>query len=375
VTPADLMQGLPGDLIAAAIPVAFIMFVVLNFGGLLTWVERKQSAIMQDRIGANRASILGFRVLGLLHPLADALKMLTKEDFMPARADRLLFKLAPFVSVFFALTAFASIPFGDTLHLFGRDIPLQAVTLNVGILYILAMLSLGIYGLMMAGWASASNYALLGGQRAAALMISAEIAIGASIMGVVMVYGSLDLQDIARGQGQPLLPRFFGSWIPAWGILTQPLAFVLFLTAGIAASKRVPFDTPEGESEIIGYFVEYSGMKFGLFMMADFLETVVVAGLATALFLGGWQVPYLQATGFVFPWGASVAVPHLAVVGLQVGSFLFKVTVLIFFLMLIRWTLPRFRYDQAMRLGWLGLFPLSILNIVLTAIVLLALGR
>jgi NADH-quinone oxidoreductase subunit H len=375
VTPAELMQGLPGDLIAAAIPVAFIMFVVLNFGGLLTWVERKQSAIMQDRIGANRASILGFRVLGLLHPLADALKMLTKEDFMPARADRLLFKLAPFVSVFFALTAFASIPFGDTLHLFGRDIPLQAVTLNVGILYILAMLSLGIYGLMMAGWASASNYALLGGQRAAALMISAEIAIGASIMGVVMVYGSLDLQDIARGQGQPLLPRFFGSWIPAWGILTQPLAFVLFLTAGIAASKRVPFDTPEGESEIIGYFVEYSGMKFGLFMMADFLETVVVAGLATALFLGGWQVPYLQATGFVFPWGASVAVPHLAVVGLQVGSFLFKVTVLIFFLMLIRWTLPRFRYDQAMRLGWLGLFPLSILNIVLTAIVLLALGR
>ena len=375
MTPAELMQGLPGDLIAAAIPVAFIMFVVLNFGGLLTWVERKQSAIMQDRIGANRASILGFRLLGLLHPLADALKMLTKEDFMPARADRLLFKLAPFVSVFFALTAFASIPFGDTLHLFGRDIPLQAVTLNVGILYILAMLSLGIYGLMMAGWASASNYALLGGQRAAALMISAEIAIGASIMGVVMVYGSLDLQDIARGQGQPLLPRFFGSWIPAWGILTQPLAFVLFLTAGIAASKRVPFDTPEGESEIIGYFVEYSGMKFGLFMMADFLETVVVAGLATALFLGGWQVPYLQATGFVFPWGASVAVPHLAVVGLQVGSFLFKVTVLIFFLMLIRWTLPRFRYDQAMRLGWLGLFPLSILNIVLTAIVLLALGR
>jgi NADH-quinone oxidoreductase subunit H len=349
--------------------------VVLNFGGLLTWVERKQSAIMQDRIGANRASILGFRVLGLLHPLADALKMLTKEDFMPARADRLLFKLAPFVSVFFALTAFASIPFGDTLHLFGRDIPLQAVTLNVGILYVLAMLSLGIYGLMMAGWASANNYALLGGQRAAALMISAEIAIGASIMGVVMVYGSLDLQEIARGQGQPLLPRFFGSWIPAWGILTQPLAFVLFLTAGIASSKRIPFDTPEGESEIIGYFVEYSGMKYGMFAMADFLETVLVAGLTTALFFGGWQVPYLQATGFVFPWGASIALPHLAVVGLQVGAFLFKVVVLIWFLMLIRWTLPRFRYDQAMRLGWLGLFPLSILNIVLTAIVLLALGR
>ncbi len=149
------------------------------------------------------------------------------------------------------------------------------------------MLSLGIYGLMMAGWSSANNYALLGGQRAAALMISAEIAIGASIMGVVMVYGSLNMQDIARAQGQPLLPQYFGNWIPAWGILTQPLAFFLFLTAGIAATKRIPFDMPEGESEIIGYFVEYSGMKFGMFAMADFLETVVIAGMTTGLFLGG----------------------------------------------------------------------------------------
>jgi NADH-quinone oxidoreductase subunit H len=369
------MSGLAAELLVRAVPVAFIMFVVLNFGGLLTWVERKQSAIMQDRIGANRASIFGIRILGLLHPLADAIKMLTKEDFTPARADRLLFKLAPFVSVFFALAAFASIPFGDTLRVGGLEIPLQAVTLNVGVLYVLAMLSLGIYGLMMAGWASGNNYALLGGQRAAALMISAEIAIGASIMGVVMVYGSLDMQDIARAQGQPLLPEWFGSWIPAWGILTQPLAFILFLTAGIAATKRIPFDTPEGESEIIGYFVEYSGMKFGMFAMADFLETVVIAGVTTALFLGGWQVPYLGASGFAFPWGAQVALPHLLVVALQVGAFLLKVVVLIWFLMLIRWTLPRFRYDQAMRLGWLGLFPLSILNIVVTALVLLALGR
>jgi NADH-quinone oxidoreductase subunit H len=368
------MSGLAGDLLAAFGPVAFVMFVVLNLGGLLTWVERKQSAIMQDRIGANRASIFGIRILGLLHPLADAIKMLTKEDFMPAGADRLLFKLAPFVSVFFALTAFASIPFGDTLRIGGREIELQAVTLNVGILYVLAMLSLGVFGLMMAGWASANNYALLGGQRAAALMISAEVAIGASIMGVVMVYGSLDMQDIARGQGQPLLPGILGDWVPAWGILTQPLAFILFLTAGIAATKRIPFDTPEGESEIIGYFVEYSGMKFGMFAMADFLETVVIAGMTTALFLGGWQVPYLHAEGFIFPWGATIELPHLLVVALQVGGFLLKVVVMIWLLMLIRWTLPRFRYDQAMRLGWLGLFPLSILNIVATGLVLLAVG-
>jgi NADH-quinone oxidoreductase subunit H len=361
------MRGTLVDLGLAFGPVAFVMMFVLSVSGLLTWVERKQSAIMQDRIGANRASILGFRVMGLFHPLADAIKMLTKEDFRPAHADRFMFTLAPFVSVFFALVAFASIPFGDTLHIAGRDVPLQAITLNVGVLYVFAMLSLGVYGLMMAGWSSANNYALIGAQRAAALMISAEIAIGASIMGVIMVYGSLNLMDIVRAQGALL----FG-WLPKWGIFTQPLAFVLFVTAGIAATKRIPFDMPEGESEIIGYFVEYSGMKFGMFAMADFLETVVIAGMTTSLFLGGWQVPYLAPDGFHFPWGGALHMPHGLVALLQVGSFVFKVSAMIFFMMLVRWTLPRFRYDQAMRLGWLGLFPLSVLNLVLTGIVILA---
>jgi len=350
--------------------VAFMMFFVLNVAALLGWVERKQSAIMQDRIGANRAAIFGVRALGLFHPLADTLKMLTKENFRPARADRLLFELAPFVSVFFALVAFASIPFGDTLHVAGRSVPLQAVTLNVGILYVFAMLSLGVYGVMMAGWSSANNFALLGGQRAAALMISAEIAIGASIMGVIMIHGSLNLMEIVRGQGQLLW-----GWLPAWGIITQPLAFVLFVTAGIAATKRIPFDMPEGESEIIGYFVEYSGMKFGMFLMTDMVETIVLAGLSTSLFLGGWQIPYLVADGFRFPWGAVIALPPLVVTVFQVGAFMTKVAVVIFVLMLIRWTLPRFRYDQAMRLGWLGLFPLSIANIVLTGLVLIAWGH
>jgi NADH-quinone oxidoreductase subunit H len=349
--------------------VAFVMLFVLNTAAILGWVERKQSAIMQDRIGANRASIFGIRALGLFHPLADALKMLTKEDFRPARADRLLFALAPFLSVLFAMAAFATIPFGDTLQIGDRVIPLQAVTLNVGILYVFAMLSLGVYGIVMAGWSSANNFALLGGQRAAALMISAEIAIGASIMGVIMIYGSLNMMDIARAQGHLL-----GGWLPAWGILLQPLAFIIFVTAGIAATKRIPFDTPEGESEIIGYFVEYSGMKFGMFLMTDMIETTVLAGLCTALFLGGWQVPYLYAAGFQFPWGTAIGLPPLAVTVLQVGSFVTKVAVMIFFLMLIRWTLPRFRYDQAMRLGWLGLFPLSVLNIVVTGAALLVWG-
>ena len=349
--------------------VLFVMLFVLNLGGLLTWVERKQSAIMQDRIGANRASILGLRLWGLFHPLADAIKMLTKEEFYPARADRVLFGLAPFVSVFCALVAFASIPFGDTLAVAGREVPLQALTFNVGLLYVFAMLSLGVYGVMMAGWSSANNYALLGGQRAAALMITAEVAIGASIVGVVMVYGSLNMMDIVRAQGAVL-----GGWLPKWGILTQPLAFVLFLTAGIAATKRIPFDMPEGESEIIGYFVEYSGMKFGLFVMADLLETVVIAGMTVSLFLGGWQVPYLARDGFAFPWGAAVALPRVLVTLLQVLAFMAKVVAMIWVLMLIRWTLPCFRFDQAMRLGWLGLFPLSIANIVLTGGALLLWG-
>jgi NADH-quinone oxidoreductase subunit H len=349
--------------------VAFVLLFVVNVAGLLGWVERKQSAIMQDRIGANRASIFGLRVMGLFHVMADALKMLAKEDFRPARADRLLFSLAPFVSVFFGIVAFAAIPFGPVVETGGRQVPLQAVTLNVGVLYVFAMLSLGVYGVMMAGWSSANNFALLGGQRAAALMISAEIAIGASIMGVIMVYGSLDMMDVAYRQGELLL-----GWIPRWGIITQPLGFVLFLTAGIASTKRIPFDMPEGESEIIGYNVEYSGMKFGMFLMADLLETIVIAGMTTALFLGGWQIPYLYAEGFRFPWGGALWLPSALVVLLQVGAFVLKVSVMIFVLMLVRWTLPRFRYDQAMRLGWVGLFPLSILNIVLTGIAIQVLG-
>jgi NADH-quinone oxidoreductase subunit H len=349
--------------------VAFITGFVLNIAGLLTWVERKQSAVMQDRVGANRASIFGFRVIGLFHMIADPLKLMTKEDFVPARADKALFVAAPIVSVFFALSGFFTIPFGDVLRIGGYEINLQAVPLNAGILFVFAMLSMGVYGVMLAGWASANNFALLGGQRAAALMISAEVAIGASIMGVCMVHGSLDLQEIARGQG-----AHWWGLIPQWGIFTQPLGLILFLTAGIASSKRIPFDLPEGESEIIGYNIEYSAMKFAMFMMADFLEVAIVAGMTTALFLGGWQVPWLHADGFHFPWGAVWLLPHLLVVLLQVGAFVFKVAFMCWFLMLVRWTLPRFRYDQAMRLGWLGLLPLSILNIVLTAAVLLVWG-
>jgi NADH-quinone oxidoreductase subunit H len=343
----------------------FVLFGMLNIAALHTWLERKQSAIIQDRIGANRASIFGFSLLGLFHPMADALKMFTKEDVIPAGADRVLHTIAPFFSVFFALVAFAVIPFGDRLILGDRVIELQVAKIDVALLYIFAMLSLGVYGVILAGFASRSNYALLGGLRATAQMISYEIALGIAIVGVVMVYGTMDLQEIVRAQGRNL-----AGWIPLWGIVTQPLAFFIFLTAALAETKRAPFDLPEGESEIIGYFVEYSGMKFGMFFLADFLETVLVACLATTLFFGGWQVPYLMPDGFHFPWGAALAVPHLVYVFLGIASFTAKVLFFCWLFMQVRWTLPRFRYDQLMRLGWLGLFPISVANVLVTALVL-----
>ena len=345
---------------------AIVFFAVLNLAGLHTWIERKQSAVIQDRIGANRASIGGWRLLGLFHPLADAVKMFTKEDIIPAGADRTLHMLAPFFSVFFALAAFAAIPFGDRLLVGGRVIELQVAKIDVALLYVFAMLSLGVYGVILAGSASQNNYALLGGLRATAQMISYEIALGIAIIGVVMIYGTTDLQELVRGQGRTLW-----RWIPLWGIVVQPVAFFVFVTAALAETRRIPFDLPEGESEIIGYFVEYSGMKFGMFFLTDFLETIMVACLATTLFFGGWQVPYLMPDGFHFPWGGTLPMSPWTYVSIGVASFSTKVLVFCWLFMQLRWTLPRFRYDQLMRLGWKGLFPISVANVVVTAVALL----
>ncbi len=347
---------------------ALVLFAVINFAALHTWLERKQSAVIQDRIGANRAAIFGIRALGLFHPLADAIKMFTKEDFIPPKGDKLLHTLAPFLSMTFALVGFAAIPFGNVLRIGNLEIPLQVAPINVGLLYILAMLSMGVYGVILAGLSSNSNYAFLGGLRASSQMLAYEITLGATILGVVMVYGTLDLQEIARRQGELLGSLFpilqgipiIGS-IPAWGFLIQPLGLLLFLAAGIAETKRIPYDIPEGESEIVGYFVEYSGMKFGMFYFTDFLETILIACLTTTLFFGGWQVPYLDR----------LALPGLLVTLIQVGAFTFKVCFFCWLFMTIRWTLPRFRYDQLMHLGWKIIFPLSLANLVVTALILL----
>lgn len=351
------------------IKIAVVLGMIMNLAGLLTWAERKQSALIQDRIGPNRASVFGFTLYGLLHPVADGIKLITKEDFVPAQANKILHSLAPAVAMFPALVTYAVIPFGDVLQIGGREINLQVADLSVGIIFIFSIASLGIYGVMLGGWSSHNNYSLLGGLRAAAQMISYEIAMGLSIVGLLMVYQTVELDDLVRQQGY-----LIGGWLPQWGIVVQPVAFFLFLCAAIAENKRTPFDLPEGESEIIGYFLEYSGMRFGMFFLAEFADIVVASALLTTLFFGGWQIPFLIADGFHSPGGLSLALPHLLVVLLQVGAFGIKVVFFCWFLLLVRWTLPRFRYDQLMRLGWKYLFPLALANIFITGLIVLALA-
>jgi NADH-quinone oxidoreductase subunit H len=371
------------DLAIIFIKAALVLAMVLNLAGILGWIERKGSALIQDRIGANRASIFGFAGMGLVNTLiADPLKFLTKEDFIPPAGDKFLHTLAPCMALFPALVTFAVIPFGDVLNFGERTINLQVANINIGILYVFAMGSLGVYGIVIGAWASNNKFSLLGGVRGSAQMISYEIAMGLSVIGVLMAYGTLELQDIARDQGTligELLPIWLSflhpiiGWLPAWGIFLQPLAFLLFFTSAVAETKRIPFDLPEGESELVaGYHVEYSGGKFLMFFAGEFAEIVTVAGLVTTLFFGGWQVPYLLRDGFHFPWGATWLLPHLAVVALQVGAFTIKVVFFCWLQILLRWSVPRFRYDQVMRLGWKMLLPLALVNVVVTAIWIVA---
>jgi NADH-quinone oxidoreductase subunit H len=371
------------DLAIIILKAVLVVAMVLNLAGILGWVERKGSALIQDRIGANRASILGFAGLGLVNTMiADPLKFLTKEDFIPPKGDRFLHTLAPCMALFPALVTFAVIPFGDVLNIGERSINLQVANLNIGILYVFAMGSLGVYGIVIGAWASNNKFSMLGGVRGSAQMISYEIAMGLSVIGVLMVYGTMELQDIARNQGlllRELMPAWLSflspliGWLPAWGIFLQPFAFLLFFTAAVAETKRIPFDLPEGESELVaGYHVEYSGGKFLMFFAGEFAEIVTAAGLVTTLFFGGWQVPYLLRDGFHFPWGGTLLLPHVLIVLLQVTAFTVKVVFFCWLQILLRWSVPRFRYDQVMRLGWKMLLPLALLNVVATAIWIVA---
>jgi NADH-quinone oxidoreductase subunit H len=358
----------------AAVKSLVMLLIALNMSVVLLWVERKGSALIQDRVGANRANIFGGLLpfnLGIVNTLlADPIKMFTKEDVIPDGADKLLHFLGPFLAVFPVLVTLAVVPFGDVLVIGDRTINLQVADLNIGILYVLAMSGISVYGVVLGGWGSNSRWALLGAIRGSAQMISYEIALGLGLISAIMTFGTLDLQAIARAQGATI-------WgvIPAWGILYQPVGFLIFLIAGIAESKRVPFDLPEGESELTsGYFTEYSGSKQATFMLSDFAEIVVVSALATTLFFGAWQVPYLGRDGFHFPGGLALGLPQLPVVVLQLVSFLLKVFLLCCFQILVRWTLPRYRYDQLMDLGWKKLLPLALANVVVTACVIVLFG-
>jgi NADH-quinone oxidoreductase subunit H len=374
--------------------ILLVLAVVVGlFAPGLVWAERRQSAMIQDRVGPSRASIkifgLEIRLAGFLHPLADALKLIFKEDFVPPGADKLLHGIAPIITMIPALLVFAAIPFGDMIHLdyvskvlpvgealTGPAVPLTIAPLDVGVLFVFAIASTGILGAAIGGYASNNKYSLLGGLRAASQMVSYEVALGLSLVPAFMIFGTLRLDGMSDFQHAHL-----------WGIAYPPmwLAAILYLTAAVAESKRIPFDVPEGESELVGgYFTEYSGMKFGMYFMSEFIEMAALACLFTVIFLGGWDVPFLTREGFDLPGTWEVTLPlvgavadqipvaHGWVVGIQTFVFFFvKVVGMLFFLQLIRWSLPRFRYDQIMALCWKGLLPLSLLNILVTGVYVL----
>ena len=375
------------DLVVYAAYIAYAIAVLMGFGIILTWVERKQSAVMSDRIGANRAYIrLPFTQvklvwLGLFHGMADGMKMLLKEDFKPITYDWYAYMVAPWVAFTPVLLVFAVIPFGGVFipsQIFGgavgewfagKSYPMQIAQLDAGLLIVFAFSGLTIIGAMLAGWSSSNKFSLLGALRAGSQMISYELILGLTVLGLVLIYGTLDLTSIVQQQSGTVL-----GFVPAWGIVLQPFAATLFLAAAIAENKRIPFDLPEAESELIsGYFTEYSAMKQGMFMLSEFIEIAVIGALFTTLFLGGYNLPWLTDAGFVFPGGSTIELGHGAVVVIQLVTFLAKVFLLCSFQILIRWTLPRFRWDQLLSFAWKFLLPLSIANLVVTAVAVWAL--
>lgn len=330
------------------IKILVVEIVLLTGVAYSVYAERRISAFIQNRIGPNRVG-----PAGLLQPIADVFKLLLKEDVVPEKANRFIHSLAPAISLVVALSTFAVIPFGDKIELFGREIKLQIADVNIGILYILALLSLGVYGITLSGWSSNNKYSLLGGLRASAQMISYELAMGVSVLAIILINGTLRLDVIVANQ--------FG-W--KWNIILQPLGFITFLISSFAETNRTPFDLPEAEQELVGgYHTEYSSMKFALFFLAEYANVIVSAGVITTLYLGGWQFPYLQTFGLPAFW---VSI-------LQVGVFGIKVILMVLFFIWIRWTIPRFKYNQLMNLGWKIMLPVALANLVITAAVLILL--
>jgi NADH-quinone oxidoreductase subunit H len=320
----------------------FVFVMLLNSAAVMVYVERKVAAMLQQRLGPYRVG-----PKGLLQPMADIIKLMFKEELRPLAADPLLFALAPIISATAAFAAFAVVPFGAEttfLGLLKEPLRLQVADVNVAVLVIFAIASMSVYGIVLAGWSSNSKYSLLGGLRSSAQMISYELSYGLALASVLVIANSLSLNDIVNRQS--------GTWlglIPRWFLFVQPLGFLIYMTAGIAETNRAPFDFPEAEQELVaGYHTEYSSMSFAMFFLAEYINMVTVSAVATDLFLGGWHGPFLpDSLGWIW--------------------FLIKVGAILFFYIWMRWTLPRYRYDQLMQFGWKVLLPLSVLNLLATA--------
>ena len=321
---------------------AFVFFMLLNSAAIMVYVERKVAAKIQQRMGP---TLVG--PYGSLQPLADIIKLMMKEELRPKSADKILFALAPIIAATAAFSAFAVVPFGAATTFFGlldEPISLQVADVNVAILVVFAVTSMGVYGIVLAGWSSNSKYSLLGALRSSAQMISYELSYGTALASVLLLANSLSLREIVNAQA--------GTWlgfIPRWYLFMQPVGFFVFMTAGVAETNRAPFDFPEAEQELVaGYHTEYSSMSFAMFFLAEYINMVTVSAVATDLFLGGWHGPFLpESLGWIW--------------------FLLKISFLLFFYVWMRWTLPRYRYDQLMQFGWKVLLPIAVVNLLITA--------
>lgn len=340
------------ELIIFKICLVLVLFLLsITIAAYSTFSERKVAAFMQDRIGPNRAG-----PFGLLQPLADGIKMIMKEEIMPADSNKLLFILGPAISMITALMTSAVIPWGPDITIGGEKVQLQVADINVGILYIMGVLSLGVYGIMIGGWASNNKFALLGAVRASTQMISYELAMGMSIVAIIMTTGSLSLGNMVEGQN--------GWHGMGWNIFLQPLGFLIFIICAFAETNRTPFDLPESETELVGgYHTEYSSMKLGFYLFAEYINMFLSSAVITCLYFGGYNFPFMDMV--------QANTHEILFALICVGVFLAKIIFFIFFFMWVRWTIPRFRFDQLMNLGWKVLLPLSIVNMLITGAVIL----
>jgi len=358
--------------------ILIIIGFTMTMAALLTIVDRRESSMIQDRVGPNRANIgkdvwdlsKKKRFLGILHVMADGIKMVTKEDFTVKKGNKFIHTIAPILAFSPGLVILSVIPFGGTT---AGGLKFQITDFGPGILFAFAFASISVYGISLAGWASNSKFSLLGGIRATAQMISYEVALGLSLMGIFLIFGTLNLNEIVQAQ-QALradgTPDLLFGFLPKWGIFLQPFALFLYFAAATAETKRAPFDVPEAESELVaGFFTEYGSMKMGAFLFGEYVEVVVFSMMFTTMFLGGYNFPYLYSDGFHF-FGHYMPLNATWVALIQMAVFFVKVIVVAWFHLVIRWTLPRFRYDQVINLGWKMLFPAALLNMAVTAIVL-----